>query len=126
MAYEYTTPRNKIIYDKEKCGNAYDCNKCVETTSNEVGCNCLAWMNSATPDPATQKTYEDIDWSIISSFTPDCFGCGKCVEVCPKDALALEKAPPREPAAKIQRSDIVFCYTLKDGTKITTRDTPAE
>jgi hypothetical protein len=55
MAYEYTTPRNKIIYDKKKCGNAYECLKCVETTNNEVGCNCLAWMNTATPDPATQK-----------------------------------------------------------------------
>ena len=32
MAYEYTTPRNKIIYDKEKCGNAYECFKCVEIT----------------------------------------------------------------------------------------------
>ena len=126
MAYEYTTPRNNILYDKGKCGNAYECLKCVEAATNQVGCMCIAWMNTEIPDPKTQKTWEDIDWSIITSFTPDCFGCGACVEACPKDALKLEKAEPREPAAKVQRSDIVFCYTLKDGTKVTTRDTPAE
>jgi len=122
MPYQYTTPRHSIIYDKEKCGNAYECLKCVDTTANKVGCLCLAWMNTHDPDPAVQKRYEDIDWKIITSFMPDCFGCGECVKACPKDALALKVAEPREPATKVQRSDIVFCYTMKDGTKVAARD----
>lgn len=126
MAYEYTTPRHSIIYDKEKCGNAYECLKCVEVTANKVGCCCLGWMNTNEPDPQTQKRWEDIDWKIISSFMTDCFGCGECVKSCPKDALELQKVQPRDPAAKVQRSDLVFCYTLKDGTKIATRDTPPQ
>jgi NAD-dependent dihydropyrimidine dehydrogenase PreA subunit len=122
MAYEYVTPRNAIIYHKEKCGNAYECLKCVEVASNEVGCVCLGWMNTTDPDPKTQKRWEDIDWKIITSFMADCFGCGECVKACPKDALELKKAEPREPAVKVQRSDIVYCYTLKDGTKVGPRD----
>jgi len=125
MAYEYSTPRHQIIYNKEKCGNAYECLKCVDVATNKVGCMCLAWMNTVEPDPKTQKKWEDIDWKIITSFMPDCFGCNECVKACPKDALALQKAEPRVPAARIQRSDIVFCYTLKDGAKISTRDTVA-
>jgi ferredoxin len=122
MSYNYGTPRHTIVYNKEKCGNAYECLKCVDTTSNKVGCLCLAWMNTETPDPKAVKRWEDIDWKIITSFMPDCFGCGECVKACPKNALELKKIDPGEPAIKVQRSDIVFCYTLKDGTKITTRD----
>ena len=125
MVYEYTTPRHSIIYDKEKCGNAYECFKCVEAT-NKVGCLCLGWMNTETPEPGVPQKWENIDWKIITSFMTHCWGCGACIEACPKDALKLEKAEPRDPGVKVQRSDIIFCYTLKDGTKITTRDAVAE
>jgi len=120
--YKYTTARHQIKYNKEKCGNAYECLKCADVATKKVGCCCLGWMNSSEPDPKTQKRYEDIDWNIITSFMPDCIGCGECVKACPKDALELVLAEPRDPASKIQRSDIVYCYTLKDGTKISTRD----
>lgn len=120
-AYQYTTPRHKILYDKEKCGNAYLCLKCVEA-SNDNGCLCIGWMNTETPQAGVPQRWEDIDWKIITAFMPNCDACGKCVKACPKDALKLELAPPRTPAARVQRSDIVFCYTLKDGTKIKARD----
>jgi NAD-dependent dihydropyrimidine dehydrogenase PreA subunit len=124
MAYRYTTPRHSIIYDKEKCGNAIECLKCVEA-AKKFGCLCIAWMNTETPKPGVPQKWEDIDWKIVTAFMPHCLGCGACIEVCPKDALKLEKAEPRVPAAKVQRSDIVFCYILKDGTKIATRDAAA-
>ncbi|UMZ74238.1 4Fe-4S binding protein [Natranaerofaba carboxydovora] len=125
MAYEYHTPRPKLIYDKEKCGNAYHCLKCVET-SNRVGCLCIAWMNTETPERGKPQKYEDIDWKIVTGFMTNCWGCNKCVEACPNDALRLEMPESREPAARVQRSDIIFCYTLKDGTKITTRGKESE
>lgn len=121
MSYQYTTPRHKIIYHKDKCGNAYECLKCVDTT-NKIGCFCLGYMNTETPDPKTQTTYESIDWKIFSTFMPNCWGCEACIKACPKDALELKRAEPGEPTVKVQRSDIIFCYTHPDGTKETSRD----
>lgn len=120
MAYEYTTPRYALKYDKEKCGNAYECLKCVEA-SVKVGCFAIGWCQSKTPEPPYPQSYEEIDHMIITCGMAVCNGCGKCIEACPKDALTLVKPEPRVPAAKVQRSDIIFCYTLKDGTKVTPR-----
>jgi len=73
MITPYATPRPVIHYDKEKCGNAYPCRKCVEASNNRL-CLCIGWMNSAVPDPVLQSamrilttTFLLLTWPIASA-----------------------------------------------------------
>jgi len=123
MGYTHTTPRPVLSVDEEACGDAILCLKCVETCL-EAGPNCIGFINIDTPpvgDNAPQRL-EDIPHKIITSVMINCNGCGKCVEACPKGALKLEMPEPQVPATRVQRSDIVFCGTLRDGTRVFPRD----
>ena len=125
MPYSYVTPRHKLVYNKEKCGNAYECLKCVDVTANKVGCLLprLAEYPDAGTDGEAMGRYRLADHHIVHARLLRVRGM---CEGLPKRSLELQKVDPGIPAVKVQRSDIVYCYTLKDGTKIMTRDTPKE
>lgn len=115
--YSYSVPRPVIDYDAEACGNAVLCLKCVKACL-DTGHNLIGFMNTDDPPVGENapKRLEDIHHMIIFSGMINCPGCGKCIDACPKKALTLVMPEPREHAAKVQRSDIVFCVTNKDGS----------
>lgn len=115
------TPRYTIKIDQDACGNAVECLKCVKTCLDH-GSNVLGFMNKETPDlsESIPGSWRDIDYCIISSFMINCDGCGKCVSVCPREAITLTAPPSQEPRAKVSIEDnIIMCAVLKDGTNIT-------
>ena len=121
--YIYSTPRPVINYNVEACGNAILCLKCVQACL-DTGHNLIGYMNTDSPPVGENapRRLEDIHHTIIFSGMINCNGFGRCVEACPKNALALEMPEPRSPAPKVQRSDTVFCVTNRDGSVTIPRD----
>jgi ferredoxin len=119
MEKEYTTPRNRIYVDEEACGNAILCLKCVKVCL-EHGPNLLGYANKDTPPVGEDapKSLQEIDHKIVTRWMVLCDGCEECLRACPRGALSLVRPEPREPATRISRGDIVFCHTLRDGTKV--------
>jgi NAD-dependent dihydropyrimidine dehydrogenase PreA subunit len=121
--YSYVTPKPMIEVDTDLCGNAILCLKCVKACLDS-GPNCIGFMNSDTPTvgPGAPEKLEDIHHQIISANMINCNGCEKCVEICPRKALKLIMPEMQQPADKVQRCDIVFCVTNRDGSTISPRD----
>ena len=116
----FRTPRYQIDIDEEACGNAIECLKCVHRCL-ELGRNTLGYINKETPDigPNAPKTLEAIDHKIIAAFMIDCNGCGECVTVCPKDALALVSPGNASPRARITRDgSLVMCGIMANGRTV--------
>ncbi len=118
----YVTPRHRIYFDYEACPNANDCRKCVDACK-KYGGNCIGFVAKDVPKstgPEAPKGLWDIPHRAFGWFMVRCDACGKCVEVCPKNAITLVKAAPPVPRAVVhQAPDIIMCATLKDGTQVT-------
>jgi NAD-dependent dihydropyrimidine dehydrogenase PreA subunit len=116
--YYYMTPRPMIEVDTDLCGNAILCLKCVKACL-DAGPNCIGFINSDTPPvgPDAPQKLEDISTCMVN-----CNGCGKCVAACLKGALKLIVPEPQQPAERVQRCDIVFCVTKRDGSVTMPRD----
>ncbi len=123
----YTTPRYRIYVDEDVCGNAILCLKCVKSCLDH-GPNCLGFANKDIPPvgEGAPKTLQEIDHRIVTGFMIMCDGCEECIHICPKGALSIERPEPREPAARIERGDIIFCHTLRDGTKVYPKEVEEE
>lgn len=116
----YVTPRYRIIINEDACGNAVLCLKCVKTCLDE-GHNCLGYVNKKAPATGelAPKKIENIEHKIISAFMINCNGCGKCVNVCPNNALSIKAPKPQIPRVVVpKQAGTVMCYTLADGTKV--------
>ena len=115
----HITPRYKIKIDEQACGNAIECLKCVHECRDH-GSNVLGFVNKKSPDVNNPPSrLEDIDHKVIASFTINCDGCGKCVRICPKEAISLIAPDHQVPRAIIDRDAyVVLCGTLADGTKV--------
>ena len=113
------TPKYTLKFDQEACGNAVLCLKCVHACRDH-GVNCICFVNKATPPvgEGAPKDLKDIDHKVGAPFAIFCDGCGKCVEVCPKNAITLVKPEFRDPATRVSFGDLVYCHTLRDGTKV--------
>ncbi|MDD5171115.1 MAG: hypothetical protein PHN75_20025 [Syntrophales bacterium] len=121
--YSYATPRPLIEVDTDRCGNAVLCLKCVKACL-DAGPNCIGFINTDTPPvgPDAPQELEDIQHQIISTCMVNCNGCGKCVVACQKGALRLVMPERQQPADRVQRCDIIYCVTKKDGTVVMPRD----
>lgn len=117
---DYVTPRYKINVDEDVCGNAVLCLKCVKTCL-DAGHNCMGFVNKDVPETGENapKKLEDIDHRVFAAFLTNCNGCGKCVDICPKNALSIIVPEPQLPRIIIPTEpSIIACYTLADGTVI--------
>jgi NAD-dependent dihydropyrimidine dehydrogenase PreA subunit len=124
MSPDHYTPRHRLIVDEEACGNAVECLKCVHVCRDH-GQNVIGFVNKETPDleEFVPRKLEEIDHRVMGCFMINCDGCAKCVDVCPKGALSLERAEVPVPRAVINKEPaIIMCSVLKDGTRIVLED----
>ncbi|MBN1496669.1 MAG: 4Fe-4S dicluster domain-containing protein [Spirochaetes bacterium] len=91
----------------DQLARAYDCNlvQCAENVRNDAAfiCNCCGCCCEAL---IAARTFAFLRPVSTTNFIPDiarskCSGCGKCVDACPIEALALVSAnDPARPKAK--------------------------
>ena len=116
---DYTTPRFRIYIDDDLCGNAINCLKCVKACLDH-GPNCLGFANKEPPPVGKDapKSLQEIEHRIVTAYMVLCDGCEECIKACPKGAITIERPEPRMPSARVVRGDIVYCHTLRNGTKV--------
>lgn len=68
-----------IQIDKEKCVGSLQCGECLK--------NCPAAVFITFPKARDKGKICD-DWDLVADDTT-CWGCGVCIEVCPKNAITI-------------------------------------
>ncbi|WP_258361136.1 4Fe-4S dicluster domain-containing protein [Moorella sulfitireducens] len=114
----YVTPRHRVYFDHAACGNAIECLKCVHVCRDH-GANCIGFVNEKTPPVGENapKRLEDIKHIVFGVRMYRCDGCGKCVEVCPRNAVRLEKVDVPVPRAVVYQPPFeIRCSIFKDGS----------
>lgn len=112
------TPRHRIYIDKEACGNAIECLKCVHVC-HDNGPNCIGFVNETIPPVGDKapKTLQEIKHVVFGAFMFKCNACGDCVAICPNNAITLVKAETLTPSVIVYNTPFeIRCTTLKDGT----------
>lgn len=75
----------KITIDPIKCTIPFDCKKCLQICPQGV-----FWVL-----PIKNVKYQETDpkepgaWKLITQYRALCTNCGKCVDVCPVEALIV-------------------------------------
>ncbi|MFH1485458.1 MAG: 4Fe-4S dicluster domain-containing protein [Chloroflexota bacterium] len=78
-------PAPKIAIDLTKCTTPFDCKKCLQACPQAV-----FWVL-----PVKNVKFKETDakepgaWKLTVQYRAMCTACGKCVEVCPVDAIAI-------------------------------------
>ena len=81
-------PAPKITIDDTKCTTPFDCKKCLQVCPQGV-----FWVL-----PAKVVKFRETDakepgaWKLTVQYRAMCPNCGKCVEVCPVDAITITES----------------------------------
>ncbi len=78
-------PAPKINIDYTKCTMPFDCKKCLQACSAGV-----FWVV-----PVKMERFKETDakepgaWKVFARYRALCTACGKCLEVCPVEAIDI-------------------------------------
>jgi len=81
--------KTKIKIDYSKCGNATggvdprECGKCLKA------CDPAVFVRHPTLNIKQENPYDPKFWQVTAVWLSLCTRCGKCVKICPQDAITI-------------------------------------